>query len=192
LSSSKRRKDKIEFYYNGNKPRWAAKLCTWGEAGVVKLKTLSTAKLEDRGRTCMFFGYADDHSAVCDRMWDPKSYSIHDTRDVVWLRCMFFPQSVVGQDDLIVVIPNPPTTVDIEDHFVSDDEAGESPSIFSHYWASSQRASSDYDSSSNAASDNDSTDSTEAEDMEKLLPRLNGVNLKLLHDQAAKYTRLNV
>jgi hypothetical protein len=80
----------------------------------------------------MFVGYADDHSAVCYRMWDPKTYSIHDTRDVVWLRRMFFPQRVVGQDDLIVVIPNPPTTVDIEDHFVSDDEAGENPNIFSN------------------------------------------------------------
>jgi hypothetical protein len=66
-------KTRFEFFDNGKKPRWADKLRTWGEAGVVKLKTLLTAKLEDRGRTCMFVGYADDHSADCYRMWDPQT-----------------------------------------------------------------------------------------------------------------------
>jgi hypothetical protein len=44
-------KTRFEFFYNGNKPEWADKIRTWGEAGVVKLRTLLTAKLEDRGRT---------------------------------------------------------------------------------------------------------------------------------------------
>jgi hypothetical protein len=44
---------RYEIFYQGIKPKWAAHLRTWGEAGVVKLKTLSTAKLEDRGLTCI-------------------------------------------------------------------------------------------------------------------------------------------
>jgi hypothetical protein len=98
-------------------------------------------------------------------MWDPKTYSIHDTRDVVWLRRMYFPQRVVGQDDLIVVIPNPPAAADIEAGECPDDEAGESPNIFSPYRASSSNhIESDDDASSNAASENDGTDGEEAEE----------------------------
>jgi hypothetical protein len=73
---------------------------------VDKLKTLSTANLEDRGVTCVFVGYTDDHAADCYRMWDPKTYSIHVTRDVVWLRRMFFSKVIVGTDDLLLGLNN--------------------------------------------------------------------------------------
>jgi hypothetical protein len=79
---------------------------------------------------------------------------------------MYFPLRVAGQDDLIVVIPNPPTAADIEAGESPDDEAGESSNVFSPYRASSSIASivieSDDDASSNAASENDSTDGEEA------------------------------
>jgi hypothetical protein len=98
-------KTRFQFYNNDEEPRWASKLRTWGEAGVVKLKDLATAKLEDRGRTCMFVGYAADHSADCYRMWDPLTSRLHVSRDVVWLRRMFFTKKVLGDDELVVVIP---------------------------------------------------------------------------------------
>jgi hypothetical protein len=63
---------RYEFFYQGLKPKWAAHRRTWGEAGVVKLKTLSFAKLEDRGVTCMFVGYADDHSRIVAECGTPK------------------------------------------------------------------------------------------------------------------------
>jgi hypothetical protein len=117
----------------------------------------------------MFVGYTDDHSAVCYRMWDPKTYSIHDTRDVVWLRCMFFPQSVVGQDDSIVVIPNPPTTLDIEDLLSLTTKPGRVLESFHTIGLHRKRLHRADDASSNAASDNDSTDSTEAEEIGEAL-----------------------
>jgi hypothetical protein len=77
-------------------------------------------------------------------MWDPHTYSIHYTRDVVWLRRMFFSQRVVAQDDLLVVLPNPPTAeADDEAGESPDDEVGESPHNFSTY-----RIESDNDASS--------------------------------------------
>jgi hypothetical protein len=98
-------KTTFQFFNNDKEPRWASKLRTWGEAGVVKLKDLATAKLEDHGRTCMFVGYAADHSADCYRMWDPLTSRLHVSRDVVWLRRMFFTKKVLGDDELVVVIP---------------------------------------------------------------------------------------
>jgi hypothetical protein len=145
------------------------------------LKTLLTAKLEDRGRTCIFVGYAEDHSADCYRMWDPKTYSIHDTRDVVWLRRMYFPQRVVGQDDLIVVVPNPPTAAAIEAGESPDDEAEESPNIFSPYRASSPNRNhieSDDDASSNAANENVGSD---VECREEFLQSLQSLHRRYYH-----------
>jgi hypothetical protein len=104
-------KTRYEIFYQGIKPKWAAHLRTWGEAGVVKLKTLATTKLEDRGVTCMFVGYAEDHSSDCYRMWDPKTNRVHVTRDIIWLRRMFFIKTVFGKDDIIVTLPHPVTNI---------------------------------------------------------------------------------
>jgi hypothetical protein len=117
---------RYEIFYQGIKPKWVAHLRTWGEAGVVKLKTLSTAKLEDRGVTCMFVGYAEDHSSDCYRMWDPKTNSFHVTRDIIWLRRMFFNKSVFGKDDFIVTLPHPVTSVNDNDYAAVDFEDDDS------------------------------------------------------------------
>jgi len=44
--------------YVGKIPSFAKHLHTWGEAGTVKFKTATTAKLADKGVQCMFIGYA--------------------------------------------------------------------------------------------------------------------------------------
>lgn len=38
----------------------------------------------------MFVGYAMNHMPDVYRMWDPFSNRVHTTRDVIWLKCMFF------------------------------------------------------------------------------------------------------
>jgi hypothetical protein len=88
----------------------------------------STAKLEDRGLTCMFVGYAEDHSSDCYRMWDPKTNSVHVTRDIIWLRRMFFNKTVFGNDDFIVTLPHPVTSINDGDFAAvdfDDDDASE-------------------------------------------------------------------
>ena len=77
-------------HWQGNNPAWTRSLRTWGEAGVVKLKTKFTPKLANRGEICMFVGYAPAHSEAVYRMWDPNSNRVHVTRDVIWLNRMYF------------------------------------------------------------------------------------------------------
>ena len=44
-------------HYEGKIPKFAKHLRIWGEAGVVKTRTIKTSKLQDRGVTMMFVGY---------------------------------------------------------------------------------------------------------------------------------------
>ena len=38
----------------------------------------------------MMVGYAPDHAGDCYEMWDENTSGIHKTRDVTWLKCMFY------------------------------------------------------------------------------------------------------
>lgn len=82
-------KTRWEHWY-GSLPGFAQHLHTWGEAGVVKIRGLATPKVANRGVPCMFVGYSKNHPADTYRMYNPASGGIHDTRDVVWLRRMFY------------------------------------------------------------------------------------------------------
>jgi len=62
----------------------------WEEAGTVKTKTKTTPKLNDQGVPCMFVGYAVDHPGDCYRMYDPKTQRVHITRDIIWLKRMYY------------------------------------------------------------------------------------------------------
>jgi hypothetical protein len=53
---------------------------------MVKLKTIMTPKLRDRGATCMMVGYALDHPGDTYWIWDPRTKNVHVTRDVIWFR----------------------------------------------------------------------------------------------------------
>ena len=48
-------------HWCGKNPKFAKHLRTWGEAGTVKLKTKTTPKMNNKGKQCVFIGYAKDH-----------------------------------------------------------------------------------------------------------------------------------
>ena len=81
---------KYEHWF-GKIPKFAKYLRTWGEAGVVTTKAEVQPKPKDRGTTCMFIGYADDHDGDVYKMWNPETNRLLEPRDVIWLRRMFFP-----------------------------------------------------------------------------------------------------
>ena len=89
-------------HFFGSNPNFAKHLRTWGEAGTVKIKTKSTPKIADRGAQCMFVGYALDHSGNTYRMWDPITGGVHTSRDVIWLKRMFFEAPVLALDIAVV------------------------------------------------------------------------------------------
>jgi len=74
-------------------PSFVKYLRTWGEAGVVKVHTKTSPKLKNKGVTCIFVGYADNHAGDCYRMWEPIKHFIYITRDVLWLKRMYYPSS---------------------------------------------------------------------------------------------------
>jgi hypothetical protein len=106
-------------HFFGQNPKFAHHLRTWGEAGTVKTKTKTTPKLANRGVQCMFVGYAKDHEGDCYQMFNPKTDGVHTTRDVIWLRRMFYPaptaapelalepydDTVITNDDIVVDTP---------------------------------------------------------------------------------------
>jgi hypothetical protein len=83
------RKTRFEHWYGGL-PSFTQYMRTWGEAGTVKIRTRTTPKIENRGVPCMMVGYALNHPGDTYRMYDPKSGGIHETRDVIWLRRMYY------------------------------------------------------------------------------------------------------
>jgi hypothetical protein len=101
-------------HFYGKNPKWMKFLRTWGEAGTVKFKTKTTPKLADRGKHCMFIGYADDHDCNVYRMWNPKMERVHITRDVIWMKQMMFTK---GVEEAVIEINN-----DNADEGQGDDE----------------------------------------------------------------------
>jgi hypothetical protein len=77
-------------HWSGKLPDFAKHLHTWGEAGTVKTKTPTTAKLADCSVHCMFVGYALDHAGDAYHMWNPKTGWVHEMRNVIWLHHMYF------------------------------------------------------------------------------------------------------
>ena len=77
-------------HFEGKLPAFAKHLHPWGMAGVVKVKTQNTPKMGDRGITCMFVGYATNHSGDTYEMLNMATRRILNTRDVVWLGRMYF------------------------------------------------------------------------------------------------------
>jgi hypothetical protein len=83
------KKTRYEHFF-GKNPKFAGHLRFFGEAGTVKTKTKKTPKLDDRGVPCMLVGYEIDHDGDVYRMWKPKTKLIHESRDVIWLNCMYY------------------------------------------------------------------------------------------------------
>jgi hypothetical protein len=89
-------------HWCGAKPAFAEHLRTWGKAGTVKVK--KPPKSEYKGVTCMMLGYADDHAGNVYHMWDPITDGVHETRDVTWLKRMFFTSSHPTAQELVVSV----------------------------------------------------------------------------------------
>ena len=64
---------------------YARHLRTFGEMAVIKVATKIKGKLENRGRTVMFVGYADESAPDTYKFFDPKTQKISRSRDVQWL-----------------------------------------------------------------------------------------------------------
>jgi len=74
----------------GTAPRFVNHLQTFGEMGVVAEHTKKIrSKLADRGKTCIFVGYANRHAGEVYRMYDIKTNKVITTRDVTWLKKMY-------------------------------------------------------------------------------------------------------
>ena len=52
-------------HFEGKLPNFVKHMKKWGLAGTVKNKDQSTPKMGNRGITCMFVGYATNHSGDC-------------------------------------------------------------------------------------------------------------------------------
>ena len=109
-------------HWCGRNPAFAQHLCTWGEAGTVKVCTKTTPKILDRGVQCMFVGYALEHAGDCYRMWNPETNRVHESRDVIWLKQFYYAKPIPEQELAVELI-----TFDYEDDLpsIENDEAGE-------------------------------------------------------------------
>ena len=67
-------------------------LRTFGEIGIVTRHNNQPirGKLDDRGVPCVFLGYAKDHSANVYRMLKLDTNAVIITRDIVWLKKMYY------------------------------------------------------------------------------------------------------
>ena len=74
----------------GEMLRFPHSLCTVGEVGTVTIKTDTTPKLEDHRVLSMFVGYSLTHPTECYRMYNPKTYRVHVSWDVMWLHQLFY------------------------------------------------------------------------------------------------------
>jgi hypothetical protein len=83
-------------HWCGKIPAFAKHLRTWGEAGVATVKTTRTTKVDARGQTCMMVGYAKAHDGNVYMMYNLNTGVIYETRDVVWLKRMYF----TGKEDV--------------------------------------------------------------------------------------------
>jgi hypothetical protein len=82
-------KTRVE-HATGKLPSNAHNMRTWGEAGVVKQKTATTPKILNKGTACVFVGYPENHGSGTYLMYNPQTKGVHTTRDVVFLRRMYW------------------------------------------------------------------------------------------------------
>ena len=84
--------------FDGKKPKFIKHIHVIGEAGVVKTRTKTTPKTPDRGVICALVGYANDHEGACYQMYNPESNVLYESRDIVWLKRLYFPNTLPALD----------------------------------------------------------------------------------------------
>ena len=67
----------------GCNPWWTKHLRLFGEAGMDKTATGTSAKLADRGVQCMMVGYAENLDGDVYLMWNPLTEHVHVTWDII-------------------------------------------------------------------------------------------------------------
>ena len=77
-----------DFHVFKSNPNWAVNLRTWGEAGVVT--DGPDGKSGDRGIEMMFVGYPANRESDIVSMWDPSTNGVVTTRDVIWMKRMYY------------------------------------------------------------------------------------------------------
>jgi len=76
-------------HYGSKITKFAEHLRIWGEAGVVKARTIKAPKLQDRGVKMMFVGYNLNMGSDVYRIWNEETKRIHNTRDITWLHVYY-------------------------------------------------------------------------------------------------------
>ena len=85
-------------HFDGKKPKFIKYMHVIGEAGVVKTKTKTTPETADRGVTCALVGYANDHEGACYQMYNPEINVLYESRVIVWLKRLYFPNALAALD----------------------------------------------------------------------------------------------
>ena len=118
-------------HWCGSNPKFTNHLRTWGEAGTVTLRDHKSGKIIDRGVHCMFVGYATDHAGDCYRMWDPTTGRVHLTRDIRWLKRMFFTKKLTRNDtvDDLHIEQLKTDTTDTDDKVITIEEPTEKDDV---------------------------------------------------------------
>jgi hypothetical protein len=114
-------------HWDGRNPDFVQFMRTWGEAGTVKLRTAMTPKIFNRGVPCMMVGYAENHASDTYCMWEIDTNGIHGTRDVVWLRRMYFPSKpqvtqIVIEEPQLDIADGKGDTIDGAEYDAEDDD----------------------------------------------------------------------
>ena len=103
-------------HWSGEMPKFHGHVRRWGEAGMVKLSNDLTPKLNERGVVCMFIGFCDDHGSDAYEMYNPKTKRFYKTRDVLWLKRMYY-----GPNNVEVIME--PDVGDIDAENEDDNQA---------------------------------------------------------------------
>jgi hypothetical protein len=77
-------------HVHGVLPKWINNIKTLGEAGTVTITSKINKKLADKGVTCMFVGFDENHAGDCYKMWNEDNNTYYLTRDVVFLHRMYY------------------------------------------------------------------------------------------------------
>ena len=112
---------KIEHYKGkGKLPKFVANMRVLGEAGTVKIG--KDGKVGDRGVTMIFVGYADDNAGDVYRMYNPFTKYVVVTRDVMWLKRMFYERANNN-----VTLMDPVVAIEAEDNIGVDHDIADDP-----------------------------------------------------------------
>jgi hypothetical protein len=64
------------------------------------MKTIGITKVQDWGVPCMMVGYALNHPGDTYWMFNLKTGGIHETRNIIWLRQMYFTKSETANKEM--------------------------------------------------------------------------------------------